>query len=79
MPLDPGRDFAIGDPFHFKRVKFAEIGDLIEGERCVFDQPHRGGLGHKRRIIHGFLLLGAGPSEIPPICSLSLFISCPTV
>ena len=52
IALDARRHFAVGDPFHFKRVQFAELRDLIEGQRGVFDQPDGGRLRHQRRVAH---------------------------
>ena len=50
----PGRDgiapddalgaLVIGDGLHLERVQLAEIGDLIEGQRGVLDQPDGGRL-----------------------------------
>src|SRR6516165_11724712 len=54
VPLDSGGDLAIGNAFHLERVKFAESGDLIEGQRSIFDEPDGGGFGHQRRIAHDF-------------------------
>ena len=47
-PLHLVRHFAIGDGLDFQRMQFAEIGNLVKGERGVFDQPHGGRLGHQR-------------------------------
>src|SRR5690606_9642830 len=40
-------DVLVGDALHFERVQTREFGDLLEGERGVFDQPHGGGLRHQ--------------------------------
>ena len=40
-------DFAVGDRLHLERVELAEIGDLLEGQRGVLDQPDGGRLGHQ--------------------------------
>jgi hypothetical protein len=39
-------NFTISDSLHLKRVKTAEISDLIEGQGSILDQPHGGRLGH---------------------------------
>jgi hypothetical protein len=60
--LDALRHFAVGDALHLERVKFAEVGDLIEGQRRIFDQPHGGRFGHQGRgIAHGSLRLCDSP------------------
>src|ERR1700730_10322406 len=46
MSPDPGGDFTVRDTLYLKRMKLAKIGDLLEGERCILDEPNRGGLGH---------------------------------
>src|SRR5262249_59203516 len=38
---------------HLERVKLAEVGDLIERERGVLDQPDGGCFRHQRRCDHG--------------------------
>jgi hypothetical protein len=48
-------DFAIGDAFDFERMEFAELGDLLECERGVVDQPdgcrlRHEDFGHKRLV-----------------------------
>ena len=48
--LDAGRHFAIGNAAHLERVQLAELGDLLEGQRGVLDQPDRSGLGHQRGL-----------------------------
>ena len=57
VALDAGRHFAVGDPFDLERVQFAELGDLIEGQRGVLDQPDGGRLRHQRRVAHERKLL----------------------
>ena len=39
--------FAVGDGLNLERMQAAEIGDLLEGERGVLDQPYGGRLGHQ--------------------------------
>ena len=39
-------DVTIGDTLDLKHVQPAKRGDLIERQRCIFDQPHGGGFGH---------------------------------
>src|SRR5690606_23992200 len=51
--LDSLRRVAIGDRAHFQRVEFAELGDLVEGQRRVVHQPDGGRLRHEKRIGHG--------------------------
>jgi hypothetical protein len=46
--LDALRRVAVGDRLHLERVKLAEIGDLVERERGVLDEPYGGRLGHQR-------------------------------
>ena len=52
-PLDPLRGVAVGDRLHFERVQLAEIGDLVERQRGVLDEPDGGRLRHQRRGRHG--------------------------
>ena len=40
---------AVGDRLHLERVQPAEVGDLLEGQRGVVDQPDGGRLGHQGR------------------------------
>jgi hypothetical protein len=42
------RRVAIGDRLHFEHVKFAEIGDLVERQSGVLDEPDGGRLRHQR-------------------------------
>ena len=53
ITLDAGRDLAVGDAFDLQRMEFAELGDLVEGQRRVLDQPYSGGLRHQRDVGHG--------------------------
>jgi hypothetical protein len=41
----------------------AEIGDLRKGKGGFLDQPHGGGLGHKRKG-HGFHTLSGSPADV---------------
>ena len=47
----PSRDrmfaIAVGDTLYLKRVKAAEIGDLIECKRSIVDKPHGRGFRHE--------------------------------
>jgi hypothetical protein len=52
---DIARHLAVGDAAHLQRVQAAEVGDLLEGERGVVDQPDGGRLGHQD--------IGHGPSQ----------------
>ena len=42
----------IGDRLHFQDVEAAELGDLLEAERSIVDQPRGGRMGHER-LGHG--------------------------
>jgi hypothetical protein len=53
LALDALGHVFVGDAFHFQRMQAAEIGDLLEGERGVVDQPDGGRLGHQRFFGHG--------------------------
>jgi hypothetical protein len=44
--LDALRDVSIGDGFDLQHVQFAEIGDLVERQGGVFDQPYGGRFRH---------------------------------
>jgi hypothetical protein len=50
--LDALRRFAVRDRLHLKRVQLAELGDLVEGQRRVVDEPDGGRLGHQKRVCH---------------------------
>jgi hypothetical protein len=50
--LDALRSFAIGDGFHLEGMQRAELGDLIEGECGVVDQPDGGRFGHQKCFGH---------------------------
>ena len=52
IALDARRHFAVGDPFDFKRMQFAELCNLIEGQRGVLDKPDGGRLRHQWRVAH---------------------------
>jgi len=41
------RDVAIGNTLHFENVEVAEFCNLVEGERCILNQPHSGGFRHQ--------------------------------
>src|SRR5918998_1540209 len=62
--LDAGRDLAIGDALHLKGVKLAEIGDLLERQRRILDEPNGRRLRHQRSLGHGANLLQAGRRTI---------------
>ena len=47
-----GADIAVGDAFDLQRMKHAEIGDLVEGEPGVLDQPDSGCDRHQRLFGH---------------------------
>ena len=49
--LDPLRGVAVGDRLHFKRVQLAEIGDLVERQRGIVQQPDGGRLRHQRAAV----------------------------
>jgi hypothetical protein len=44
---DALRHLAIRDGLHLQRMHLHEIGDLVEGEGGLLDQPHGGCLGHQ--------------------------------
>ena len=46
-PLHLDRDLAVGDRLHLELMQAAEIGDLLEGEGGVLDEPHGGGFRHQ--------------------------------
>ena len=50
--LDALRGVAVGNRLHLERVQLAEIGDLVEGQASVLDQPDGGRLGHQRCVSH---------------------------
>ena len=74
VALDAGRHLAVGDSLDLERVQFAELGDLVEAQRGVLDQPYRRSLGHQRGFAHLDMLLaiarargsGFGPEEAQP-------------
>jgi hypothetical protein len=49
-PADSRRHLAVGDALYLKRVQAAELGDLVEGQARVLDQPDGRGLRHQRSI-----------------------------
>src|SRR5262249_51454767 len=51
--LDALRSIAIGDCLHLEGMKVAELGDLIERQGGVLDEPDGGRLGHERCGGHG--------------------------
>ena len=58
---DVAGDVAVGDAADFQRMQTAEVGDLLEAEGGVVDQPDRSGLGHQN-VAHGaFVPVGWGP------------------
>ena len=57
--LDPLRGIAVGDRLHLERMQHAEMRDLLEGQRRVFDQPDGGRLGHERCCRQDKILLFA--------------------
>src|SRR5215208_2386261 len=50
--LDALRSVAVGDRFHLQRVQVAELGDLVERQSGVLNEPDRGSLGHQRCNSH---------------------------
>ena len=66
VALDAGRHFAVGDAFDLEGVQFAELGDLIERQRGVFDQPDGRRFGHQRRFAHDLLKLLSGEERAAP-------------
>ncbi len=49
--LDTGCDITIGNAFDLEQVHAAELGDLFECERSVFNQPHCRGFRHQGSAI----------------------------
>ena len=60
MTANAGRDLAVGDALHLERMQFAEIGDLIEGQRGVLDEPNGRRLRHQRGVAHRKFSLDVG-------------------
>ena len=54
------RDVAVGDALHLEGVEAAELGDLVEGQRGVVDQPD-GGRARHDRLVHR-----SAPLQISP-------------
>ena len=46
-PGQLGRRGVVGDRLHLEDMQPAEFGDLLEGERCILDQPGGGRMGHQ--------------------------------
>src|SRR5271166_6306118 len=57
IAFDARRHFAVGDPFDFERVQSAKLGDLVESQGGVFDQPDSSRLRHQWRVAHERKLL----------------------
>ena len=53
--LDALGGVAIGDRLDFEWMQFAEVGDLVERQRGVLDQPNGRCLRHQQRMGHGNL------------------------
>jgi hypothetical protein len=51
--LDALGGVAVGDGADLQRVHLGEIGDLVEGQRGVVQQPDGSRLRHQRRVAHG--------------------------
>ncbi len=49
---DIARHFTIGNALDFEQVQATEIGDLVESERGVVNEPDGGRLGHQN-VGHG--------------------------
>jgi hypothetical protein len=52
---DPCTHLAVGDALDLERMQPAEIGDLVECQSGIVDQPNRGGFRHER-LVHARLL-----------------------
>src|SRR5690606_7813168 len=50
--LDALRRLTVGDRLHLERVKLAELGDLVERQCRVVDQPDSSRLGHQECAGH---------------------------
>ena len=69
--LDALRGLAIGDRLHLKRVKLAELRDLVEAQCSVVNEPDGGRLRHEKLLCHEYNppvrpLRGRGPWMKPP-------------
>jgi hypothetical protein len=53
-PLDALCGFAVSDRLDLERVQLAELGDLVERQRRVIDQPDGGRLWHEQLLSHGY-------------------------
>ncbi len=62
-PLDALRRVTVGDRLYFERVQLAEIGDLIERQGRVLDQPDGGGFRHQRLVRHAGISLALRPPQ----------------
>src|SRR5262249_14498510 len=51
--LDALRRVAVCNGAYLERVHFGEIGDLIEGQSGIVDEPHGSRLRHQRCVAHG--------------------------
>ncbi len=60
--LDAMRHVAVGDALHLEHMQVTELGDLVECERRIFNEPHGGGFGHQRCARH--------ESDLSAFCSL---------
>src|SRR5690606_18849949 len=70
--LDALRGFAIGDGLYFKRMKLAELRDLVEAQCGIVDKPDGCRLRHEKLLCHEYNppvrpLRGRGPWMKPPI------------
>lgn len=67
--LDALGGVAVGDGADFQRVHLAEIGDLIERQGGIIDEPHGGCFRHQRGVAHGK----------SPLCFAQLFLGAKPV
>ncbi|MOA22849.1 hypothetical protein D3C78_1434390 [compost metagenome] len=61
--LDALRGFTVGNCLDFKRMQFAERGDLIERQRGVVNQPYSRSFWHEQLLSHRY-----SPSVRPRRC-----------
>ena len=63
--LDSLGHVLVRNTLHLEGMHADELGDLLEGERGVVDQPDGGRLGHQGLVGHGLFLSVRGSSGTP--------------
>ncbi len=61
--LDSLGGIPVRNGFDLERVQFTELGDLIEGQRGILNEPNGGCLRHQRRLGHGQIPFVLRPPE----------------